>query len=209
MTRTDEPTLTRGHKKKARTRRLLLDTALEVLAEQGEGFAIADIATRAGVSHGTIYNYFADREHLVDALVPDIVETFAARSAVQVDDPDPAVRFARISALALARAVAAPEAVRVALRIEAAQRALLIDGPLAYLRNDLAEGHSIGRFTDPPDAGTLDVVIGSLVLAARRVVDGDTEPEYRRTVIRRLLQALGVAAGEAAAIAAAAVDSAG
>ena len=84
--------LTRGHKKKARTRQLLLDTALAVLAERGEGFSVADLIARAGVSHGTFYNYFTDRDQLVQALVPHIVEGFAARSAAEVDDPDPAVR---------------------------------------------------------------------------------------------------------------------
>lgn len=200
-TSTDHPTLTRGHKKKARTRRLLLDTALEVLAEQGEGFAVADIAVRAGVSHGTLYNYFADREHLVNELVSDLVETFAARSAAEVDDPDPAVRFARISARALASATAMPETVRVALRLEAAQRVLLIDGPLAYLRQDLADGCASGRFSSQPDDGTLDVMVGSLLLAARRIVDGQHDLVYRATVIGRLLQALGVDAGDAASIA--------
>lgn len=64
-----EKVITRGHKKKARTRRALLDAALDVLAEHGEGFSIADIATRAGVAHGTFYNYFADRDALIDAVV--------------------------------------------------------------------------------------------------------------------------------------------
>ena len=92
-TATPAPMLTRGHKKKARTRQLLLDTALAVLAERGEGFSVADLIARAGVSHGTFYNYFTDRDQLVQALVPHIVEGFAARSAAEVDDPDPAVRF--------------------------------------------------------------------------------------------------------------------
>ena len=42
-TATDEP-LTRGHKKKARTRQVLLDAALDVLAEQGEQFNVVDVA---------------------------------------------------------------------------------------------------------------------------------------------------------------------
>jgi AcrR family transcriptional regulator len=189
-TSTEQP-LTRGHKKKARTRRLLLDTALEVLSEHGEGFSVADIAARAGVSHGTFYNYFGDRDELVAALVPYIVEGFAARSALEVADPDPAARFALITARALANAVTAPETVRVALRLEAVQRALLVDGPLAYLRQDLVDGHASGRFPDAPDDGTFDVVLGSLLLAARRVVEGETGLDYRRSVIGRLLQALG------------------
>lgn len=200
--------LTRGHKKKARTRQLLLDTALEVLSEHGEGFSVADIAARANVSHGTFYNYFADREELVAALVPHIVEAFAARSAVEFADPDPAARFAYITARALANAVTAPETVRVALRLEAVQRALLVDGPLAYLRQDLADGHASGRFPDAPDDGTFDVVLGSLLLAGRRVVEGETAAAYRRSVIARLLQALGLERAEAAQLAAAAVDAA-
>ncbi len=202
------PTLTRGHKKKARTRQLLLDTALEVLAEHGEAFSVSDLAARAGVSHGTFYNYFTDREQLVQSLVPHLVEGFAARMAVEVDDPDPAVRFARITARALASAVHAPDTMRVALRIEAVQRALLIDGPLSYLRQDLRDGDATGRFVDASDDGTLDVVLGALLLAARRIVEGERAPAYRRSVITRLLQALGVPSDEASALAAQAVRSA-
>lgn len=204
-TATPAPMLTRGHKKKARTRQLLLDTALAVLAERGEGFSVADLIARAGVSHGTFYNYFTDRDQLVQALVPHIVEGFAARSAAEVDDPDPAARFAVITARALGSAVHAPDTVRVALRLEPVQRALLVDGPLAYLRHDLHEGHAVGRFTGELDDGTLDVVLGALLLAGRRIVDGETDPAYRRTVIRRLLCALGLDLDDATALAARAV----
>jgi AcrR family transcriptional regulator len=199
------PTLTRGHKKKARTRQLLLDTAVAVIAEQGEGFSVADLAVRAGVSHGTFYNYFADREQLVDALVPHIVGRFAERMAVEVSVTDPAERFARISAAALDAAVREPQTVRVALRLDAVQRGLLVDGPLAHLRHDLADGHAAGRFDGPPDDGTLDVVLGTLLLATRRIVDGERSVAYRRIILSRLLQALGVDAAEAARLAADAV----
>jgi AcrR family transcriptional regulator len=202
-----ETVRTRGHRKKERTRRLLLDTAREVLAEQGEGFSVTDLATRAGVSHGTFYNYFSDREQLVAALVPDVVGAFATRAAAEVDDPDPAVRFAVITARALASAIDSPETARLVLRLEAVQRALLVEGPLAHLHHDLVAGHAVGRFSDPPDDGTLDVVLGALLLATRRIVEGDTSPAYRRSVIRHLLQSLGVPADEAAALAAAAVRS--
>ena len=198
-------TPTRGHKKKARTRQLLLDTALEVLAEQGEGFSVADLVGRAGVSHGTFYNYFTDREQLVEALVPHIVGRFAERLAVEVIVADPAARFARISASALEAAQREPQTIRVALRLDAVQRGLLAGGPLAHLRQDLADGYATGRFSGPLDDGTLDVVLGTLLLAARRVADGEHSKAYRRSVLCRLLQALGVAADEAAALAADAV----
>ena len=200
------PALTRGHKKKARTRQLLLDTALAVIAEEGEGFSVADLAARAGVSHATFYNYFADREQLVDALVPYAVGRFAERMAVQVMATDPAERFVRISATALEAAVREPQTMRVALRLDAVQRGLLVEGPLAHLRQDLADGQAAGRFDGPADDGMLDVVLGSLLLAARRIVDGETSAQYRRSVLARLLQALGVDSAEAARLANVAVS---
>ena len=79
----DAPT-TRGHKKRSRTRQTLLDAALRVLAESGEGFSLTEVAARAGVSHGTFYNYFRDREELMDALVPYSVEEFAVRTGINI-----------------------------------------------------------------------------------------------------------------------------
>lgn len=201
---TSEP-LTRGHKKKARTRQLLLETGLELLAEQGEAFSVADLAARAGLSHGTFYNYFTDREQLIDALVPHVVARFAERMAVEITVADPAERFVRISALALEAAMRDAQAVRVGLRLDGVQRGLLVDGPLSHLRHDLAEGCAAGRFDAAADDGTLDVVLGALLLAARRVADGEHGVEYRRTVLRRLLQALGVAGDEATRLATLAV----
>ena len=194
--------LTRGHKKKSRTRIQLLDAALGVLAESGEGFSIADVVSRAGVSHGTFYNYFADRDSLMAALGGYVVERFAAVAAREVDESDPARRFAQISARALAIAVTSPNLVRVALRVEVAQRALLLDGPLAYLREDILDGARIGRFLETPDDAAIDVVVGALLLAARRVLDGEVGPGYRSAVIRRLLLSLGLTGDEAARIAA-------
>ena len=81
----DSAPLTRGHKKRSRTRQILLDAALQVLAESGEGFSLTEVATRAGVSHGTFYNYFRDRDALMDAIVPYSVEEFAVRTGQEVD----------------------------------------------------------------------------------------------------------------------------
>ena len=185
----DPTPTTRGHKKKERTRRLLLDTALEVIAEQGEACAISDIAQRAGVSHGTFYNYFPDRDALFASLVPDVVAAFGAAEADSTGEADPARRFAIISARALAHAAAAPHMVHVALRVDAVQEALLSGGAFADLRRDL--------------------VAGALLVAARRVVAGHDSPAYRRQVLRHLLQSLGIDPAEATAIARDAVRAAG
>ena len=179
-----------------------------VLAEQGESFSLADLTAAAEVSHGTFYNYFADREDLLQALVPHIVTHFAERMADEVVDSDPGARFARISAGALAFAMHDPQVVRVVLQLDQVQQGLLVEGPLARLREDLAEGFRSGRFTNPPDGATLDVVTGSLLLAVRRIADGEHAATYRVQVLQRLLQALGVSAAEAEQLAGEAVGQA-
>jgi AcrR family transcriptional regulator len=52
-----------------RVRTAILDAAEELIAERGlQATALAQIAARAGVAVGTLYNYFDDRDALVRAL---------------------------------------------------------------------------------------------------------------------------------------------
>ena len=53
------------------------------------------------------------------------------------------------------------------------------------------------------------MIVGALLVAARRVVAGDDSPAYRRQVLRHLLQSLGIDPAEATAIARDAVRAAG
>src|ERR1700712_1374926 len=52
--------------KKARTRRLIADTAARLFAEHGyEQVAVSDVAREAEVAEQTVYNYFRTKEQLV------------------------------------------------------------------------------------------------------------------------------------------------
>ena len=51
----------------------LMDAAAQVIGELGYMQAsIAKITDRAGIAHGTFYNYFEDRQALFDALLPHV-----------------------------------------------------------------------------------------------------------------------------------------
>jgi AcrR family transcriptional regulator len=53
-------------RKKARTRRLIADTAARLFAERGyEQVAVSDVAREAEVAEQTVYNYFRTKEQLV------------------------------------------------------------------------------------------------------------------------------------------------
>ncbi|MEL6981589.1 MAG: TetR/AcrR family transcriptional regulator [Actinomycetota bacterium] len=202
---TAEPTRTRGHKKKARTRRKLLSAAVDVIAARGESFTVSDVVAHAGVSHGTFYNYFDDREQLIEAVVPEVLRAFAAEGAANVVDADPATRFATITAMAFVRAGVTPDAVRVVLRLETVQQAIRSGAVVAHLRSDLAEGAASGRFDVVDPDATLDVVLGTMLLACRRIIDDPVADEYPSQVIDVLLRSLGLDRVEASTIAEASV----
>jgi AcrR family transcriptional regulator len=213
---------TRGHRKKERTRRLLIDSAVQVIAERGEAFTISDVVAHAEVSNGTFYNYFDDRDALIDQVVPEALAGFAADAALIAPDEDPAMRMATISALALERAAATPGMMKVLLRLDAVQQAIAEGEVVQHLRVDLEAGAAGGRFQFNSIDTALDVVIGTLLLAARRIVAAaesaaasggqpgpDDDRAYNRNLIEQLLRSLGVTGDEANSIAKLAVARAG
>jgi len=73
----------------ARNRDRLLATASEVFAERGLDAALEEIARRAGVSIGTLYNHFPTREDLFDAIFPARMAVLDAGAEAALADPDP------------------------------------------------------------------------------------------------------------------------
>ena len=194
----------RGHKKRERTRNQLIAAGVAVLAEKGEALTISDVVARAEVSNGTFYNYFADRDELIDALVEHSLISLAAESAAQTADQDPARRFAFATLRVLTRAGEDPTWGRVVLRLIDHRRSYSRDiGD--YLREDLAAGFDEGRFQFGPDDITLDVVLGLLWMSVRRIVLGDAGPNHAERVLERALTILGIAIDEARSLATEAV----
>ncbi len=72
-----------------RNRQRLLDAAAEAFTTSGVGVSLESIAARAGVSIGTLYNHFPDRNALVDAVVGDSLDRIVAvaDAAAGLDDP--------------------------------------------------------------------------------------------------------------------------
>jgi AcrR family transcriptional regulator len=77
-----------------RTRDNLLDAARREFEQRGyTATRMADIATAAGVSHGTVYTWFADKEAVLRALVGDIVDEVFAALAIGDEVPEPQQRM--------------------------------------------------------------------------------------------------------------------
>ena len=77
-----------------RTREKLLAAGRRVFEERGyAGTRMSDIAAAAGVSHGTVYTWFDDKESVLRALVDDIVTEVFAALAIGDEVPDPESRM--------------------------------------------------------------------------------------------------------------------
>ena len=64
---------------KAQRREQLLDVALDLVREEGtDALTLARVAERAGVSVGTLYQYFPNRESVAAALVLRAMERLLA-----------------------------------------------------------------------------------------------------------------------------------
>jgi AcrR family transcriptional regulator len=188
----------RGSRKREKTRRQLVEAGLRVLAERGDALTVSDVVAAADVSNGTFYNYFVDRDALVDALAEHLLLTLAATVARE-PIPDPALRFAVASGRVLRRAALDPTWGRVVLRL--VNRPSVQHDVSRYLREDLAEGFARGRFDTSADDATIDQAMGLLVMTIRRIVAGEARPDAPRRAVERGLRALGIAADEAAFLA--------
>jgi AcrR family transcriptional regulator len=198
----------RGFKKKERTRELLIDAGLQVLADRGEALTISDVVAQARVSNGTFYNYFATRDDLIDALAERSMLTLTAELAHQTEADDPATRFAFATAAILSRALDDPTWGRVVLRL-ADHRHSLHHELSRYIRKDLEAGFEEGRFETGADPIMLDCLLGLNQMAIRRIVRGEASPDYVRDVVTRALTLLGIPAREARKLAASVSPSKG
>jgi AcrR family transcriptional regulator len=70
------------------TRDAILSAAEAVFSERGfNGAHMDEIAERAGVAVGTLYNHFADRRAILDAVLDALAQELKARLAVELPPP--------------------------------------------------------------------------------------------------------------------------
>ena len=150
------------------------------------------------MAHGTFYNYFDDRDAVMDAIVPEVLGGLRGdeRGARRCPRPGTAVRHDH-GTRPPARRPTAPERTRALLRLDAVHAAIGQSQAFDELRADIAIGAASGRFSVGADRPTIDVVVGAMLFAARRIVDGDDGEDYLHAVVAQLLRSLGIDSHEA------------
>lgn len=122
-----------------RNRRLILDAAATLFAEQGLGAPVQKIALRAGVSTGTVSRHFPTKEDLFEAILSRGMDELVAYSVEQRSNnsPGPAF-FAVFDAVIVAGAADRGLAQQLSAAMGDSQRRLL--GPSVQALCDQLEG---------------------------------------------------------------------
>lgn len=91
-----DPTLSQTHKKKERTRQALIDAGYHVMAKKGiDAATMHQIAERADVAAGTVYNYFSSKDDLAMCVMEEVMARLARRiESVTNTFDDPAQVYA-------------------------------------------------------------------------------------------------------------------
>jgi len=193
-----------GLGKKERTRRQLLQAALQVFAVRGVGAStIQEIAENAGMTAGTVYNHFDSKEAVVQAVAAWLADTLCgAISESQADVREGAQRMAIGQRRFIELAEQSPAWALVILDIARAAPEHLAAEIARYAGADLRLGISQGDFKVSDEAAAMDLIMGVPWQAMRSVAMGMTSPGHDMRVTAMLLQGLGMAPAKAARVAA-------
>lgn len=183
-----------------RTRATILGAARRRIAADGlRGASIADVADDAGVSVGTVYRYFGNKDGLLREVVDDVcsreIDTVAKLAATP---SDPAERFTAAVDGFARRAVASG---RIAYAVIAEPAPPDVEATRIRHRRDLAavfaaviaDGVATGEFPDQdPDitatavvGAVSEVIVGPLAPSVRRSSDVDTVLDRTIALTRR------------------------
>lgn len=184
---------TRIDRRKARTRRALVDAAKRIVATRGTtDVSIQEITDEADVGFGSFYNHFESKADLFEVAVAEVLESYGAqldRACEGIDDQ--AERYA-IGIRQTARLAITAPAVAQVLAVSGSAYLLSDHGLAPRALRDIEAGIAAGRFhVDNPTvalvttAGCLFAFV-NVRLAAPDTLDDDDADELAEQLLRML-----------------------
>ena len=182
----------RGHKKRERTRRGLIDAAVRLFARKDVGeIALLDVATEAEVASGTIYNYFRSRDEVVEAVALALANEFSETIALQSESIQSGVRRLAIGVrMFIRRAIADPDWASAVIRVVHFDQAMR-SNIASYVLADLRAGKEEGALHYSDEGIALDLLVSCTLGAMRSAVEGRSIDEHDVLVAEMVLKALG------------------
>jgi AcrR family transcriptional regulator len=194
-----EPTvaLSRGHKKRSRTRVQLLDAATRMYSRgDSSEVSLAGLAEEANLANGTVYNYFRTREEVREATGVDLADRFSDKVAAAYAKLDNGAQRVAIGMRWFVRhAEEDPIWGRAVSRISGTAKAM--KSILAnYIRTDLRLGKRQGHFTYDDENVALDLCLATVLAAVRASTEGPFIIDHPEKCAEMVLRALGVSHGQ-------------
>ena len=188
----------RNEGKRMRTRSLLIDSAIALVAERGVlNTTVQELTRAAGLSNGTFYNHFDDREQLIREAATAIAIVLAEDIAERVQDVDTGLgRIVVSTDMFISRAAANPDWGK--MLSEASKNAF--DMQLDFAQNLLADIRLAIRQGEPlqvPDRFRLFQIGALMVLAVEAQLVGRRQKSISRDTCDAMLRLLGATPDQA------------
>lgn len=190
-------------RRQRRNRAALIDAAREIMSEKGvDAATMLEIAERADVGAGTVYNYFKSKDELAIAVLETLMYQLALRIEEVTDTfEDPAQVYAFGIRTVLDTATQDPRWAQMLNRSEVIADAIVRKmGPFAI--RDLRLASEAGRFEVPNADLVWRLTSHALIGASLAIVNGDLPAGSNEQIIARLLCMTGIGSTAASELAA-------
>ena len=179
--------------KRERTRSLLIDGAVAVVAERGiTDASIKAITESVGLSNGTFYNHFEDRDALFREAALAVAGAVTEDLAADVSDLDRGLaRFARSTDAFMLRMLDLPD--WAALLVQASHHLGEVRQDIGkHLRSDLRRAVDQGTLAKMPNRFTLHQIGSLITLAIEWQLLHTRSKDVRRQTCESTLRLLGL-----------------
>lgn len=190
-------------RRQRRNRAALIKAAREIMTEKGaEAATMLEIAERADVGAGTIYNYFRSKDELAIAVLEGLMHDLGVSIQAVTDRfEDPAQVYAFGIRTVLDTATGDPRWRQMLHRSEVIADALFrMMGPFAI--RDLRQASAAGRFEAEAAELTWRLTCHALIGASLAITEGQLSPAESERIVARLLCMAGLDLASAAELAA-------
>lgn len=191
----------KGRKKQrsssAETRQKIIDATLAIAAKKGfEQATTAEIARRAGVAEGSIYNHFRTKDDLLIHMVGEYAGSFLAQLSDRLSgESDPVRKIERLIAFHISFFTQEGNIFQViygkrpGAKVQMARIIRVAIGPyVALIEGILREGIALGAFRDVDPQVAASLLLGGMQVALLRrfFKQADYAPEQAADQIRDL-----------------------